>query len=400
MKHKKNKIVISLFLLSATTQVFSMGSKLPSQGNLTNILSSTRNSGSAGNLVSKLPVSSTQLTNSLGQLPNLISLLPALISPSPLSLASLPTLLNLLPTLINLVPSQAAKLPIPTSLPVVSTTPIVSTPILASTSAPTLASTATNQEANPIVSDAGAYSDQIKTLVANSACANYSWRNRGQAPIGYINGVALSYARSLCRLKTASALSAVMSAASSGNSAKDGLALYQSNFSALSIPIKNAGEAPLRATYVLGMGLGMRESSGSYCEGWDKSAGSNRSSSAAEAGVFQTSYDSIGSSPELSKLYAEYKASPERCLLPVFKEGVSCGTSNILGSGAGAEYQAFNKSCPAFATEYAMVMLRVQRSHYGPINRKEAEAIPACNQLLTSIQDFIDSDSYACQDLI
>ena len=383
MKHKKNKIVISLFLLSATTQVFSMGSKLPSQGNLTNILSSTRNSGSAGNLVSKLPVSSTQLTNSLGQLPNLISLLPALISPSPLSLASLPTLLNLLPTLINLVPSQAAKLPIPTSLPVVSTTPIVSTPILASTSAPTLASTATNQEANPIVSDAGAYSDQIKTLVANSACANYSWRNRGQAPIGYINGVALSYARSLCRLKTAS-----------------GLALYQSNFSALSIPIKNAGEAPLRATYVLGMGLGMRESSGSYCEGWDKSAGSNRSSSAAEAGVFQTSYDSIGSSPELSKLYAEYKASPERCLLPVFKEGVSCGTSNILGSGAGAEYQAFNKSCPAFATEYAMVMLRVQRSHYGPINRKEAEAIPACNQLLTSIQDFIDSDSYACQDLI
>ena len=246
----------------------------------------------------------------------------------------------------------------------------------------------------------GPYVDQIKTLASNSECANTSWASRGRAPIGFIKGVTLSYARSLCRLKERSNLSSVMSAASTGNTSKDALAFYKSLFSGKSISVENSGEEALRALYTLGMGLGMRESSGGYCEGWDRSAGSNRSSSAAEAGVFQTSYDSMGSSPELNKLYAEYKASPGRCLLGVFKQGVSCGSTSILGTGAGAEYQAFNISCPAFATEYAMTMLRVQRSHYGPINRQEAQVVPACNQLLKSVQDLIDNDPYACQDII
>ena len=250
------------------------------------------------------------------------------------------------------------------------------------------------------ISTGGPYIDQIKTLASNSTCVNTDWASRGRAPIGYIKGVTLSYARSLCRLKTGSNLSLVMSAASTGNASKDALAYYKSIFAGNSISVANSGEESLRALYTLGMGLGMRESSGGYCEGWDKSAGSNRSSSAAEAGAFQTSYDSMGSSPELSKLYAEYKASPGRCLLDVFKQGASCGASSILGTGAGAEYQAFNISCPAFATEYAMTMLRVQRSHYGPINRQEAQVVPACNQLLKSVQDLIDNDPYACQDII
>ncbi len=149
----------------------------------------------------------------------------------------------------------------------------------------------------------------------------------------------------------------------------------------------------MRAIYALGMGLGMRESSGSYCEGWDASAGSNRPSAAAEAGAFQVSYDSMGASSELRKLYQEYQASPSRrCLLDVFKEGVSCRSRSILGSGAGATYQAFNKACPAFAAEYAMTLLRIQRTHFGPINRKEAEVVPACESLLSSVQQLVDSD--------
>jgi hypothetical protein len=71
-----------------------------------------------------------------------------------------------------------------------------------------------------------------------------------------------------------------------------------------------------------------------------------------------------------------------------------------LGTGAGADYQVFNKACPAFATEYAMTMLRVQRSHYGPINRLEAEVIPACNQLLLNVQELVNRDPQgACQDI-
>jgi len=393
MKHKKKKLLLSLFLLSATTQVFSMGAKLPGQ---TTVMPKT-----SSHVTSPVSFSAADLSNLIGLFP--------------LTIRSVPLLINLLPTIINLLPGLNSAISIPLapnsiasvpklSIPAIqipkTTAPIVSIPKISSpnASAPTPIP-ATHSTIQSGSAESNAYVDHIKLLAENSSCANYSWKNRGIAPIGYIKGVALSYARSLCRLKTSSPLSSVMSASNSSNSAKDAISLYQSNFTSLPILIGASGEGPLRALYVLGMGLGMRESSGAYCEGWDKSAGSNRSSSAAEAGVFQTSYDSIGSSPELSKLYTEYKASPERCLLDVFKEGASCTRSSILGTGTGAEYQAFNKSCPAFATEYAMTMLRVQRSHYGPINRKEAEVVPACNQLLLSVQGYIDSDPYSCQDL-
>jgi hypothetical protein len=251
----------------------------------------------------------------------------------------------------------------------------------------------------------GPYLDQIKELATSSACSSYSWKNRGRAPAGYVKGVAISFARSLCRMNSyvhaPSALALIMGGADSHNDQKDALTHYSRNFLNLPIPLNASGVDPLRAVYVLGMGLGMRESSGVYCEGWDVSAGSNRPSSGAEAGLFQTSYDSMGSSPELAKLYSEYKlSSSSRCLLDVFKEGASCRSSTTLGTGAGADYQVFNKACPTFATEYAMTMLRVQRSHYGPINRLEAEVIPACNQLLLKVQELVNRDPQgACQDI-
>lgn len=279
-------------------------------------------------------------------------------------------------------------------------------PAVVSTETPTLIPPIPTSLTPPILTTAstafldGPYIDKIKTLAGDSSCARTSWASRGRAPAGYIKGVTLSFARSLCRMKTKSVLSGIMSAARTSNAAKDALTHYQSTFASLGMPVSLAGEQSLRDLYTLGMGLGMRESSGSYCEGWDRSAGANRSSSAAEAGIFQTSYDSIHASTELSKLYTEYKATPGRCFLSVFKQGVSCGAKNILGKGAGADYQAFNISCPAFATEYAMTMLRIQRGHYGPINRKEAQVIPACNQLLKGVQDLINNDPYACEDII
>lgn len=248
----------------------------------------------------------------------------------------------------------------------------------------------------------GYYTEQIKILASGSTCANYSWASRGKAPVGYIKGMALTYARSYCRLKTSeaapTALATLLSAAA-GNSSSDALALYSSNFANLSMNVTSAGAGPLRSLYTLGVGLGMRESSGKYCEGRDMSA-SNTSANTAEAGIFQTSYDSIGASPELSKLYSEYKANPSKCDLETFKQGVSCRSSSIAGSGAGAEYQAFNKSCPAFAAEYAMIMLRVRRNHYGPINRKEAEVTTSCHSMLKSVQDYIDNDPNACSDVM
>lgn len=248
----------------------------------------------------------------------------------------------------------------------------------------------------------GYYAEQVKTIAANSTCASYSWSGRGKAPAAYIKGMGLTYARSFCRLKTSEAAPTNLMnllGRSAGSSTSDALALYATTFSSLSMDVNNAGVGPLRSLYTLGIGLGMRESSGKYCEGRDMSA-SNTSANTAEAGMFQTSYDSIGASVELTNLYNEYKANPNNCFLDTFKAGVSCGSSSIAGSGAGADYQAFNKSCPAFAAEYAMIMLRVRRNHYGPINRKEAEVTTACNQMLKSIEVFVENDLNACTDLM
>jgi hypothetical protein len=76
-------------------------------------------------------------------------------------------------------------------------------------------------------------------------------------------------------------------------------------------------------------------------------------------------------------------------MLNTFKEGVSCRAQSILGSGEGATYQRFSKECPAFAAEYAMVMLRVLRQHYGPINRREAEITTACAGMLDQVESLV-----------
>ena len=233
--------------------------------------------------------------------------------------------------------------------------------------------------------------DQISLLAERSDCSRANWRDRGSAPMGYIKGLAISYARSFCRFKMGSPIGQIMASANTDNTFKDALAYYGFR--------TNPGIGALRAVYTLGIGLGMRESSGSYCEGWDRSAGSNRPSSAAEAGAFQMSYDAISATPELRALYDEYRASPERCLLDVFKEGAHCRHSTILGTGEGAAFQAFNLSCPAFATEFAMISLRVNRRHFGPINRKEAQVLPACSDLVQDVEALILTGSNACEDL-
>jgi hypothetical protein len=241
------------------------------------------------------------------------------------------------------------------------------------------------------------YTDQITSIAAKSSCTSYNWKNRGRAPAGYIKGMALSFARSACRTRLSPVpnLARIMAQANSKNAKKDAITHYQTTFALRGMSVSAGGETTLRALYTLGIGLGMRESSGAYCEGWDKAAGANRNSAEAEAGLFQTSYDSMGVSSELRRLYEEYQRDPSRCLLNVFKQGASCKAQSVLGQGAGAVYQAFNKSCPAFATEYAMTMLRLNRSHYGPINRRDAEVVPACNTMLKSVQALVASNPEA-----
>ncbi|AZZ37916.1 hypothetical protein CIK05_14270 [Bdellovibrio sp. qaytius] len=214
--------------------------------------------------------------------------------------------------------------------------------------------------------------------------------------------MALSYARSLCRIHAnpEKPAASVLRSSSSGNAAKDVLALYSSILANAGLRTSSSGEEPLQATYVIGIGLGMRESSGKYCEGYDTAAGTNRTSAEGEAGLFQASYNSISASPELRKLYDEYKANESRCMLATFKEGVSCTSRSILGTGAGADYQTFVKRCPAFAAEYTMTLIRLLRSHFGPLNTKSAQVIGSCDSMLSQVKTLIDSNpEAACSEL-
>lgn len=248
------------------------------------------------------------------------------------------------------------------------------------------------------------YSLQINDMAGKSQCSKFSFANRGVAPAGYIKGMALSYARSLCRIKATGGrkpAAIVMMLANTLNPKKDVLAHYQDTLAPLGLRTNSVGEEPLLATYTIGMGLAMRESSGKYCEGWDTAAGANRRSDEAEAGLFQFSLNSMSASLELKKLYDEYQqADPKRCLLDVYKQGVSCRAQSLLGTGAGAEFQALVKKCPAFATEYAMTLVRMLRTHFGPLNRKEAQVVPVCESLLAQVQTLVNSDpESACAEL-
>ncbi len=202
----------------------------------------------------------------------------------------------------------------------------------------------------------------VDSIVTGSACAKYSWKNRGRAPLGFVKGVATVFAKHACE-----------KARPLGDKDHDALAAYSI-------------EPTLINTYTLLLGLGMRESSGNYGEGWDKSA-KTHTESGAEAGLFQFSYDSIGADSTLRPLYESYQSRKAECLLPVFREGARGNIQGVIGSGAGAEFQSLTKVCPQFAVEYAAVLVRGLRKHFGPINRKEAEFRTECQEMLQRIQE-------------
>lgn len=231
---------------------------------------------------------------------------------------------------------------------------------------------------------------QILRISAHSLCATHKWKGRGEAPAGFIQGMAVSFAQSLCQANP-------LLTAAVGNPKKDSLAHYQERLSSLGFRLDQPGANSIRALFLLGYGEGMRESSGNYCEGWDESAGANRPAEAGEAGLFQTSLDSLEASNKLIALYNDYRNHPQDCLLAEYKLGASCRPQNVLGNGAGAEYQTFTRNCPAFSVDSAMILMRILRQHFGPIDRREVELSPACDRMLSEVQTLIEANhSTAC----
>lgn len=232
---------------------------------------------------------------------------------------------------------------------------------------------------------------KITDIAAVSPVARLAWKDRGTAPIGYVKGMALAYGRVYCKLKAGDAAATDMAQARTASGELDALTWYDDVFTSLGMRNDVAGPDTLRHLFVLLIGLGMRESSGKYCEGRDRSA-ANTTAETAEAGLFQTSFNARTASLLMPQLFTQYRARPTG-FVAEFQEGVHCSEASLenFGSGDGLEFQRLSKACPAFAAEFAAVGLRHIRKHWGPITRKEAQLRPECDAMLSQVQAAVDA---------
>jgi hypothetical protein len=237
---------------------------------------------------------------------------------------------------------------------------------------------------------------QITQIAAASTIAHYDWLQRGVAPTGYIQGMALVYARVYCKFNAGDAAAMAMAKRNDGNPATDALAWYAPEFAAAGMDNSADGVDTLRHVFVLLLGLGMRESSGQYCCGRDRSA-TNETADTAEAGAFQASWNASAASPLMAALFTQYAAHPSG-FIDVFKQGVTCSAQDWQnwGAGTGAAYQQLCKTCPAFAAEFAGVGVRVLRRHWGTINSKAVEIRADADTMLRAVQSAVDATPGLC----
>jgi uncharacterized protein (TIGR02594 family) len=234
---------------------------------------------------------------------------------------------------------------------------------------------------------------RIRRIASESAIASYSWRDRGQAPRGYTQGMALSFAQDYLRL-IAEHPAVVKFTRARENSDKDALNLYAADYRRIGAASNESpGLNVLINLYALMLGSGMRESSGQHCEGRDQSA-SNVSSDTAEAGLFQTSYNAAGASnPEFDDVMDEFSREHGYCWLETFSHEVSCSESewDCYGSGRGFQFQQLCKNCPMFAVETHALTLRSLCNHYGPIVRHEVELKSEALDLFEAVESYMQT---------
>lgn len=235
-----------------------------------------------------------------------------------------------------------------------------------------------------------------------SAIARHNWKDRGVACIGYTAGMAVAYASAYARLQAHDPVADRMSRAlepafldSHRRLKGDALTWYSDQFRAIGMGTATAVER-LRGLFVLLLGLGMRESSGRFCEGRDRSA-NNTSADTAEAGLFQMSFDLVAPRAELLDVFHHYQSNPTQGLREIFEMEVSPKPRpkdlENFGSptSSGFAFQKLSKECPAMTAEIAALGLREVAGHWGPIINHAAEVRSASRELLMAVERIIDA---------
>jgi uncharacterized protein (TIGR02594 family) len=229
---------------------------------------------------------------------------------------------------------------------------------------------------------------------SNKKVQALSWRDRGQPPKGYYNGMAKSFALAMLRYRDHDPGALIMGhKVVLADPDHDALAYYAAEFTGHKMSNAADGIPTLRHLFVMMVGLGMRESSGNPWEGRDMSA-TNVESETCEAGLFQTSWNiSNFAEEEIGDLLKEYDSDPNG-FQPTFGQDVEPSTTNLdlYGSGDGAKYQWLAKQSPAFAVLVTAIGMRKGRKHWGPIERREVEISSEIDEMLKDVQELVEDE--------
>lgn len=238
---------------------------------------------------------------------------------------------------------------------------------------------------------------KLTSMAMNSSCAKTTHVGQGVPTQNYMKGIALTYARVVCRPNSDSYKIASQPL---GGAHIDALTHYGLK--------PQTPEERLNMTFSLMIGSGARESTWRWCVGKDANA-SNTEASSCEAGLYQTSYNArynyaktnadLTLNAARENLYKQFKANKEGCFAAEYKGNVTCSAANLKnwGTGEGVKFQELSKQCPGFATEYHLMTARERRTHYGPINLKKSEVKPVCTDMFEQIRKSILADKEFCK---
>jgi hypothetical protein len=263
-------------------------------------------------------------------------------------------------------------------------------------------------------------SEAVQEIANASGCAGVG---QAQASRDYIRGMALVFARAVCHPERAETqvASAMPSEPVSLKNHLDGVSVFDAEFRSLKIPNDSSPATMLRHTYVLLTGLGFRESSGWYCVGRYTAQGFSKSTE-AEAGLFQTSWGAHRAGSSLEPLFRAYQKDPSQCLLDVFRDHPKCTSTDAIDWNSehnkdltGVDWQHLTKQCPAFAVEYASVVIRNlggAQGEFGPVkcyagtqpakiqaSCKKVQIYPVCDAMFLNVQTWLKANPSACSSL-
>lgn len=247
-------------------------------------------------------------------------------------------------------------------------------------------------------------------LVDTSDIEKLNWKNRGRAPYGFYYGMAILFAKMYSRLQREDSIIQEISKPLSNFEKLDALTKYRDLFDSKTLSLIQESDR-LRCLYTLMFGLGMMESSGRFCCGWDRgkiNGWGNKekiilpSATNSEAGLFQTSFDVISSinssnGKSLLKEVINNYSVKNQSLVEYFSKGVKINEKDEenYGDGPGKDFQELSKHNPAFAVEFAALALRNVTGHWNPVikkndSKKGLEIKKECYELLQKIQNYID----------